>query len=556
MSEDVSDTSRNRGATSFASAAVLLAGLLVLAGFATAAQAEMMSNDGSSHSGMTMQNEQNMMSDNAITGYHVIKGQISSVQQDSSGAPAWIESGIWVLRVDLGHNASTNMTELKSAHFIDRFAMVKPDGTALHMHNIYNFQPIGIGAQNNGATRVLNGTATVTMPGGPVDNVPITIKVFNLKVFALWIGPDKVNSHFGTGPIFGLLSPVAGSYGAMMKSQPGSMMMGNGTMGGSMMHNMTMMSSVHQNLTATNLPVRIPLTRGYENGHEIFYISTEASDKGLASLMTNWTGARVAYAPSLARTPSTALSNIYAFKNGVQGSGPLGFQPNVADSQPGDPNYSPLWRLVLVEWKNGTSPTELKSEQAIGAAASQGLVTLTPTTNVVNCPVIKWDSGSLMQRANTTLTDTSPYGHGQVLSISPDNKAVTFVAHRGFAPDGSTIYYIATDASNPDVAKALGVVYVNKTAAVTLTAAASDLYVFTNGIMGTGPMGYQASIASSNVGDALYSPMWRINAVTWHDASQAKFLTMSYQINMAASSGMLTTQIAGFVVNCPFVVIS
>ena len=41
---------------------------------------------------------------------------------------------------------------------------------------------------------------------------------------------------------------------------------------------------------------------------------------------------------------------------------------------------------------------------------------------------------------------------------------VTFVAHRGFAPDGSTIYYIATDASVKKVADELGVVFVNRTA--------------------------------------------------------------------------------------------
>ncbi|MDQ3848902.1 MAG: hypothetical protein M3261_08105, partial [Thermoproteota archaeon] len=49
-----------------------------------------------------------------------------------------------------------------------------------------------------------------------------------------------------------------------------------------------------QNLTKTSLPVTLPLTPGYANGHEVFYISTEASDRDLASLMTNWTGARVA----------------------------------------------------------------------------------------------------------------------------------------------------------------------------------------------------------------------------------------------------------------------
>jgi hypothetical protein len=310
---------------------------------------------------------------------------------------------------------------------------------------------------------------------------------------------------------------------------------------------------MEQNLTKTSLPVTLPLTPGYANGHEVLYISTEASDRDLASLMTNWTGARVAYAPSLANTPLAALSNIYAFKNGIRGSGPLGFQPNVADSEPGNPRYSPLWRIVLVQWKEGITSIELKSEQEITTALQEGKLVIEPTKMVVNCPFIRWEGGSLMVRENKTLTDESPYGPGQVLAIDTINKEVTFVAHRGFAPNGSTIYYIATDASNQDVANALGVLFVNKTMPVTLSGASSDLWVFTNGIKGTGPMGYQASIAGSNVGDIQYSPMWRINTVTWKDPSSAKFLTTSTEISRLSSAGLLNSEIAGFVVNCPFV---
>ena len=40
-----------------------------------------------------------------------------------------------------------------------------------------------------------------------------------------------------------------------------------------------------QNLTKANVPVTLPLTRGYVNGFEVFYISTESSDKGLADIL-------------------------------------------------------------------------------------------------------------------------------------------------------------------------------------------------------------------------------------------------------------------------------
>ena len=53
----------------------------------------------------------------------------------------------------------------------------------------------------------------------------------------------------------------------------------------------------------------------------------------------------------------------------------------------------------------------------------------------------------MKERSDKTLTDLTAYDGGQVLNIDIKKMQITFVGHRGFAPDGSTIYYIATDAS-------------------------------------------------------------------------------------------------------------
>jgi len=314
-----------------------------------------------------------------------------------------------------------------------------------------------------------------------------------------------------------------------------------------------MKDSMMQELTNTNVPVTIPLTKGYVKGSEVFYISTEASDKDLADSLTKLTGFRVAYTPALQKTPADALAQIYAFKNGIEGVGPLGFQPNIADSQPGDVNYSPIWAVNIVEWKEGVIPRELKSQIEVLDAQASNELTVTASGLIVNCPFVQWDGGSLQIRDDKTLTDSTPYGGGQVLDIDTENMQVTFVAHKGFGPDGSTIYYIATDASKQDVADMLGVLYVEKTGATLLSGASSDLYVFTNGIKGTGPMGFQASIGSTNVGDEFYSPLWRIQAATWKDPSYVNFLSTSKEITSAGSKGVLTTEVAGAIVNCPFV---
>jgi hypothetical protein len=315
----------------------------------------------------------------------------------------------------------------------------------------------------------------------------------------------------------------------------------------------TSLQTLVQNLTKTNVPVTLPLTKGYVNGFEVFYISTEASDKGLADHLTDFTHSRVSYTPALGNAPPQSLGNIYVFTNGIKGSGPLGFQPNIADSQPGDPGYSPLWRINNLEWKQGVSPREIKSETDILSGQKNGELTVTPSNKVVNCPFVQWHGGSLKERSDKTLTDMAAYGGGQVLNINTEKMQVTFVGHRGFAPDGSTIYYIATDASVEKVADALGVTFVNKTGSALLSGGSSDLYVFTNGIKGTGPMGYQASIAAANVGDLAYSPLWRIQATTWKDPSHAEFLALFAQITPAAQAGKISTNIAGVIVNCPFV---
>ncbi|HXV66403.1 MAG TPA: hypothetical protein VD731_04160 [Nitrosopumilaceae archaeon] len=316
---------------------------------------------------------------------------------------------------------------------------------------------------------------------------------------------------------------------------------------------MEMKDSKMQKLTNTNVPVTIPLTKGYVKGSEVFYISTEASDKDLADQLTKLTGFRVAYTPALQKTPADALAQIYAFKNGIKGVGPLGFQPNVADSQPGDANYSPLWAINIVEWKEGVVPRELKSQIEVLAAQKNNELTVTASGLIVNCPFVQWDGGNLKIRDEKTLTDSTPYGGGQVLDIDTENMQVTFVAHRGFGPDGSTIYYIATDASKQDVADMLGVVFAERTGTTLLSGAASDLYVFTNGIVGSGPMGFQASIGSTNVGDEFYSPLWRIQGATWKDPLSADFLITTKEITSAGSKGYIATEVAGVIVNCPFV---
>ena len=309
-------------------------------------------------------------------------------------------------------------------------------------------------------------------------------------------------------------------------------------------------------LSNANLPLVIPLVKGLYDGKDVFYITTEASDSTIATALSKFTNFPVTFAPALGKAPASSLANIYAFKNGVKGGGVLGFQPNVVDSIPGDSMYSPLWKINLVEWKDASTATVLGSENEITDAFNSGKVTITPTTIVVNCPIVQWGGnmeGTISpghMKIRDSISESCAYGSAQVLNIDTDKMQVTFVAHRGFAPDGATIYYIVTDASQKGPADMLGIIFANKTQNTISTSSSSDLYQFSNGIKGSGPLGFQSGVGSTKEGDQYYSPMWRIQVVTWKDPSMATVLENSHDIT--SKRDLTTTMEAGFIVNCPF----
>src|SRR5215831_7757178 len=158
-------------------------------------------------------------------------------------------------------------------------------------------------------------------------------------------------------------------------------------------------------LTASKTPVVIPLMSGLYDGKPVFFITTEVSDKAMKDQMGNFTGSPVNYAPNL--TKAQNIGDLWIFKNGVKGAGLMGFQVTVFNSIPGDPAYTPLWRVNLAEWKtttgtNATTPTILGSDDIIAGAVKKGQITVTPTNVVVNCPIVQWGGNK---------DNTIPAGH-------------------------------------------------------------------------------------------------------------------------------------------------
>jgi len=149
-----------------------------------------------------------------------------------------------------------------------------------------------------------------------------------------------------------------------------------------------------------------------------------------------------------------------------------------------------------------------------------------------------------------TLTACAPQAGNIPTAALPAGKAWS---------EGKEIYFVHTEASDQDVATKLTnmmkspVMYVPALAKVPADAAA-QVYVFTNGVTGKGPFGFQSDVFDNPPGSAGYSPLRNINAVTWADAAKARELKSVAEVTAARDAGEVTLAQPGVIVNMPFVV--
>lgn len=133
-----------------------------------------------------------------------------------------------------------------------------------------------------------------------------------------------------------------------------------------------------------------PLVRGIYEGEDVFFLHTEVSDESIAEILTEMMGPKVVVVPSLADIPEELLGNVYVFTNGIIDGGPLGFQPDIFDSVPGDETYTPLRQIHFVTWVVDSSPEQLNHVSDILEAEESGNVTIEPSGIVVNMPILVW----------------------------------------------------------------------------------------------------------------------------------------------------------------------
>jgi hypothetical protein len=120
-----------------------------------------------------------------------------------------------------------------------------------------------------------------------------------------------------------------------------------------------------------------------------WYIVTDTSAAPMAPMM------RIAASPrSGLLTKGGVTAKILVFGNGIKGPGPMGFQPSVVDSLPGNPVWSPFWDHFTFTWEDGKSPQVVRNQTALLQLETAGSLKRwrgTPETKgelfVVNCPV-------------------------------------------------------------------------------------------------------------------------------------------------------------------------
>jgi len=125
--------------------------------------------------------------------------------------------------------------------------------------------------------------------------------------------------------------------------------------------------------------------------------------------------------------------------------------------------------------------------------------------------------------------------------------------------EGKEIYFVHTEASDPGVAEKLTNMMKSPVMLVPSLAkvpddALANVYVFTNGVKGSGPFGFQADVFDNPPGTEGYTPLRRLNVVAWKDEGKARELKSAKEVLDAEAAGELTVEQPGVVINMPFVV--
>ncbi len=287
--------------------------------------------------------------------------------------------------------------------------------------------------------------------------------------------------------------------------------------------------------------VTFRLHQALHNGEPIYYIRTDASDPTFAEENG------LVHVPLLnvvAGSPELANS-LYMFD---------GDRLPVIGAAPGDDGYSSLFQIHQVSVADDA--LTLDSAEAVEQAVADGAATVEAQNIYVNYPVVKWSGGEL-----SVDDEKREYlGSGQLLEpVDTDEMTVTFKLHGCFP--GTR--YMVTDTSAAPMAPMMSVPASSPTQALVDLNGTDEIWVFGNGIEGSGVMGFQPGVFDNQAGEPAWSPFWNHFTLTWTDGSDVRVLHSGDEIRAAVEAGETElfngtpdSHPNGFVVNCPVPVVA
>jgi DNA gyrase inhibitor GyrI len=210
----------------------------------------------------------------------------------------------------------------------------------------------------------------------------------------------------------------------------------------------------------------------------------------------------------------------------------------VLGSEPGENDYSPLWRTVYVQWQPGVTPKLLTSDNMILSLAKKGELTATSTHLVVNSTVIsvKGRPVSTPSAPMSTLGAHSlPAQSDETLPAFP----AYYDAHKDTVVVSDGFPRTAASAFHANFAPSLSVV----------RPASQPAWYIVRGRAAAG----QLAVLGSEPGEKDYSPLWRTVYVQWQPGVAPKVLTSDNMILSLARKGELTVTDTPLIINAAVV---
>jgi hypothetical protein len=120
--------------------------------------------------------------------------------------------------------------------------------------------------------------------------------------------------------------------------------------------------------------------KGFYDHHVDTYLITDVSSKSQAAAL------HINYSAELKTVKG--IPDQY-FVRGRAAKGQL----TIFGSEPGEPDYNPLWEEIWVTWKKGVTPVVLGQDDQIKSLAKAGKLTMTDAHIVLNAPILKVGKG-------------------------------------------------------------------------------------------------------------------------------------------------------------------